>query len=117
MKKMGGLSGLIDKLPTQLISKVGHAGIPDMEKAEQEVRRMEGVICSMTPLERRKPELIKATRKRRIAAGAGVQVQDVNRLLKQFEQTRDIMKKMKGGGMLKMLKRMGNLKGFGNAGM
>jgi signal recognition particle subunit SRP54 len=109
MKKMGGLSGLMDKLPTQLTAK---AGPVDVDKAERDVRRMEGIICSMTPLERRKPELIKATRKRRIAAGAGVQVQDVNRLLNQFEQMRDMMKKMKGGGMLKMMKRMGAMKGF-----
>ncbi|HJV61759.1 MAG TPA: signal recognition particle protein [Albitalea sp.] len=109
MKKMGGLSGLMDKLPTQMTAK---AGPVDMDKAERDVRRMEGIICSMTPLERRKPELIKATRKRRIAAGAGVQVQEVNRLLNQFEQMRDMMKKMKGGGMLKMMKRMGGMKGF-----
>ena len=68
------------------------------------------------PLERRKPELLKATRKRRIAAGAGVQVQEVNRLLNQFEQMRDMMKKMKGGGMMKMMKRMGGLKGMGGMG-
>jgi len=109
MKKMGGLSGLMDKLPSQLTAK---AGAVDVDKAERDVRRMEGIICSMTPLERRKPELIKATRKRRIAAGAGVQVQDVNRLLNQFEQMRDMMKKMKGGGMMKMMKRMGGMKGF-----
>ena len=66
----------------------------------------------MTPLERRKPELLKATRKRRIAGGAGVQVQDVNRLLNQYEQMRDMMKKMKGGGMMKMMKRMGGMKGM-----
>ena len=81
-----------------------------MDRAERDVRRMEGIICSMTPLERRKPELLKATRKRRIAAGAGVQVQEVNRLLNQFEQMRDMMKKMKGGGMMKMMKRMGGMK-------
>jgi signal recognition particle subunit SRP54 len=109
MKKMGGLSGLMDKLPTQMTAK---AGAVDIDKAERDVRRMEGIICSMTPLERRKPELIKATRKRRIAAGAGVQVQEVNRLLNQFEQMRDMMKKMKGGGMMKMMKRMGAMKGF-----
>jgi signal recognition particle subunit SRP54 len=109
MKKMGGLSGLMDKLPTQMTAK---AGAVDMDKAERDVRRMEGIICSMTPLERRKPELIKATRKRRIAAGAGVHVQEVNRLLNQFEQMRDMMKKMKGGGMMKMMKRMGAMKGF-----
>jgi signal recognition particle subunit SRP54 len=113
MKKMGGLSGLIDKLPSQLSAK---AGAVDMDRAERDVRRMEGIICSMTPLERRKPELIKATRKRRIAAGAGVQVQEVNRLLNQFEQTRDMMKKMKGGGLIKMMKRMGGMKGLGGMG-
>jgi signal recognition particle subunit SRP54 len=109
MKKMGGLSGLMDKLPAQMTAK---AGAVDMDRAERDVRRMEGIICSMTPLERRKPDLIKATRKRRIAAGAGVQVQEVNRLLNQFEQMRDMMKKMKGGGMMKMMKRMGAMKGF-----
>ncbi|WP_372525263.1 signal recognition particle protein [Piscinibacter sp.] len=110
MKNMGGLSGLMDKLPSQLTAK---AGAVDMDRAERDVRRMEGIICSMTPLERRKPELIKATRKRRIAAGAGVHVQEVNRLLNQFEQMRDMMKKMKGGGLMKMMKRMGGPKGMG----
>ena len=114
MKKMGGLSGLIDKLPTQIAAKAGQA---EMDRAERDVKRMEGIICSMTPQERRRPDLLKATRKRRIAAGAGVQVQDVNRLLKQYEQMRDMMKKMKGGGMMKMLKRMGGLKGMMPPGM
>lgn len=109
MKKMGGLTGLMDKLPSQMTAK---AGAVDMDRAERDVRRMEGIICSMTPQERRKPDIIKATRKRRIAAGAGVQVQEVNRLLNQFEQMRDMMKKMKGGGMMKMMKRMGAMKGF-----
>ena len=117
MKNMGGLSGLIDKLPTQISNKVGAMGSADMDRAEREIRRMEGVICSMTPLERRKPDLIKATRKRRIAAGAGVQVQEVNRMLKQYEQMRDMMKKMKGGGMMKMLRRMGGLKNMGGMGL
>jgi signal recognition particle subunit SRP54 len=89
------------------------AGAVDVDRAERDVRRMEGMICSMTPLERRKPDLIKATRKRRIAAGAGVQVQDVNRMLNQFGQMRDMMKKMKGGGLMKMMKRMGGMKGMG----
>ena len=83
-----------------------------MNKAERDVRRMEGIIRSMTPLERRKPELIKASRKRRIAAGAGVQVQEVNRLLNQFEQMQGMMKKMKGGGLMKMMKRFGGKKGL-----
>jgi signal recognition particle subunit SRP54 len=109
MKNMGGLSGLLDKLPSQLSAKASGA---DMQRAERDVRRMEGIICSMTPLERRKPELIKASRKRRIAAGAGVQVQDVNRLLNQFEQMQGMMKKMKGGGLMKMMKRMGGMPGL-----
>jgi signal recognition particle subunit SRP54 len=72
---------------------------------------MEGIINSMTPAERAKPELIKASRKRRIAAGAGVQVQEVNRLLNQFEQMQGMMKKLKGGGMMKMMRAMGGMKG------
>ncbi len=109
MKKMGGLSGLMDKLPAQIAAKAGQA---DMDRAERDVRRMEGIIHSMTPLERRKPELIKASRKRRIAAGAGVQVHEVNKLLNQFEQMQGMMKKMKGGGLMKMMKRMGGMKGL-----
>lgn len=104
MKSMGGLSTLMDKLPAQMQAKAGQV---DMDRAERDVRRKEGIICSMTPLERRKPELIKATRKRRIAAGAGVQVQEVNRLLNEFEQMQQMMKKMKGGGLMKLMKRMG----------
>jgi signal recognition particle subunit SRP54 len=111
MKKMGGLSGLMDKLPSQLTAKAGPLGPADMDRAERDVRRMEGIICSMTPGERRKPDLIKATRKRRIAAGAGVQVQEVNRLLNQFEQMRGMMKKMQGGGLAKMMKRFGGMGG------
>jgi signal recognition particle subunit SRP54 len=110
MKKMGGLSNLMDKLPSQLAAKASGA---DMDRAERDVRRMEGIICAMTPLERRKPELIKASRKRRIAAGAGVHVQEVNRLLNQFEQMQTMMKKMRGGGLMKMLKRMGGMGGMG----
>ena len=114
MKKMGGLGGLVDKLPSQFTGgRAANLGPAEMERAERDVRRMEGIICSMTPQERRKPELLKATRKRRIAGGAGVQVQEVNRLLNQFEQMRDVMKKMKGGGMMKMMKRMGGMKNFG----
>ena len=83
MKKMGGMSSLIDKLPAQFQQAAGGA---NMDQAEKQVRRMDGIIDSMTPQERAKPELIKATRKRRIAAGAGVQVQEVNRMLTQFDQ-------------------------------
>jgi signal recognition particle subunit SRP54 len=109
MKQMGGLSGLMDKLPSHMTAKAGQM---DMDKVERDIRRKEGIIHSMTPLERSKPELIKATRKRRIAAGSGVQVQDVNRMLKEFEQMQDMMKKMKGSGMMKMMKRMGGMKGM-----
>jgi signal recognition particle subunit SRP54 len=109
MKQMGGLSSLMDKLPAQMAAKAGQV---DTDRVEKDLRRKEGIINSMTKLERRKPELIKATRKRRIATGAGVQVQDVNRLLKEFEQMQDMMKKMKGGGMMKLMKRMGGMKGM-----
>jgi len=109
MKQMGGLSSLMDKLPAAMAAKAGQV---DMDKAEKDIRRKEGIIHSMTPLERRKPDLIKATRKRRIAAGAGVQVQEVNRMLKEFEQMQDMMKKMSGGGMMKMMKRMASMKGM-----
>ena len=77
-----------------------------MGQADKQVRRMVGIIDSMTPQERAKPELIKATRKRRIAAGAGVQVQEVNRMLNQFEQMQTMMKKLSGGGMAKMMRSM-----------
>lgn len=113
MKQMGGLSSLMDKLPAQMAAK---AGAMDMDRVEKDVRRKEGIIQSMTPLERRKPDLVKASRKRRIAAGAGVQVQDVNRLFKEYEQMRDMMKKMKGGGLMKMMKRMGGMGGMGGLG-
>lgn len=109
MKQMGGLSNLLDKLPAQMAAKAGEA---DLSRAEKDIRRKEGIICSMTLAERRKPEIIKATRKRRIAAGAGVHVQEVNRLLKEFEQMQGMMKKMKGGGLMKMMKRMGGMKGM-----
>ncbi len=111
MKKMGGLSSMMDKLPSALTAKAGQVGKGDLDRAERDVRRMEGIVCSMTALERRKPELIKASRKRRIAAGAGVQVQEVNRMLNQFEQMRGMMKKMQGGGLAKMMRRMGGMGG------
>ncbi len=114
MKQMGGISSLMDKLPSELMAKAGQV---DMNKAEKDIRRKEGIIQSMTPQERRKPEIIKATRKKRIAAGAGVQVQEVNRLLNEFDQMQGMMKKMKGGGLMKMMKKMGGMKGFGGGGM
>jgi signal recognition particle subunit SRP54 len=113
MKKMGGLSSMMDKLPSALTAKAGQVGQGNIDRAERDVRRMEGIICSMTAQERRKPELIKASRKRRIAAGAGVQVQEVNRMLNQFDQMRGMMKKMQGGGLAKMMRRFGGMGGMG----
>ena len=109
MKQMGGLSSLMEKLPSQLTAK---AGAVNCDKAEKDILRKQGIIHSMTPKERTKPDLIKATRKRRIAAGAGVQVQDVNRLLNEFGQMQDMMKKMRGGGLMKMMKKLGGMKGL-----
>ncbi len=109
MRKMGGLSGLIDKLPAQLAQAAGQVNADDQEK---QIRRTEGIISSMTAAERAKPELIKASRKRRIAAGAGVPVQEVNRMLKQFDQMQAVMKQMKKGGLAKMMRGLGALKGM-----
>ena len=102
MKKMGGVGGLADKLPAQLTQMAQQS--PELQ--ERQLRRTEGIINAMTPLERRKPELLKAARKRRIAAGAGVQVQEVNRLLTQFEQMQKMMKLMRSGNLGKMLRNM-----------
>jgi signal recognition particle subunit SRP54 len=109
MKKMGGMSSLLDKLPAQLQAAAQGA---DMSRAERDTRRMEGIINSMTMQERSKPDLIKASRKRRIAAGAGVPVQEVNRLLKQFEQMQTVMKQMQKGGLAKMMRGLRNIPGM-----
>ncbi len=101
MNRMGGLGSLMDKLPAQMQQAAAGA---DMAQAERQMRRMQGIVHSMTPAERSRPELIKASRKRRIATGAGVQVQEVNRLLNQFEQMQTMMKRMQKGGMAKMMR-------------
>lgn len=106
MKKMGGLSSFVDKLPAQFAQAAAQAPQTMDDKA---LHRIEGIINSMTPLERAKPEVIKASRKRRIAAGAGVPVQEVNRLLKQFEQMQKMMKQMQKGGLQKMMRSMKGL--------
>ena len=108
MRKMGGMGALMDKMPTQMANMAAKVNNEDADKS---LRRIEGIINSMTPLERRKPELIKATRKKRIAAGSGVQVQEVNRILKQFEETQKMMKMFSKGGMAKMMRGMGGLMG------
>jgi len=104
MRKMGGISALMDKLPAELARAAGAASVD-----ERRMARIEGIINSMTPAERTKPELLKASRKRRIAAGAGVSVQQVNQLLAQFEQTQKMMKMVAKGGMQKMLRGMKGL--------
>lgn len=100
MQKMGGIGSLLEKLP-------GTERLPDEVKNQvndKQMRRLEAIICSMTPQERHFPDMINASRKRRIAAGAGAQVQDVNRLLKQFDQMQKMMKKMSKGGINKLMR-------------
>jgi signal recognition particle subunit SRP54 len=104
MRKMGGLSALMDKLPAQFTQVAQGANMD-----EKVVARTIGIIDSMTPAERTRPEIIKASRKRRIAGGAGVPVQEVNRLLNQFEQMQKMMKMMSKGGMQKVMR---NLRGM-----
>ncbi|MEP1743623.1 MAG: signal recognition particle protein [Kangiellaceae bacterium] len=103
MKSMGGLTGMMDKLP-------GMGNIPQAAKDQMNDKitiRMEAMINSMTPKERAFPEMIKGSRKKRIAMGSGTEIQDVNRMLKQFKQMQKMMKKMKGkGGMMKMMRGM-----------
>jgi signal recognition particle subunit SRP54 len=104
MRKMGGVSALVDKLPAQFAQAAQSS-----QMDEKQLRRVEGIINSMTPAERMRPEILKASRKRRIAAGAGVPVQEVNRVLNQFEQMQKVMKMMKGGNLGRMMRGM---KGF-----
>jgi signal recognition particle subunit SRP54 len=106
MKKMGGLASLVDKLPAQFAQAAAQAPQALDDRA---LRRVEGIINSMTPQERTKPELIKASRKRRIATGAGVSVQEVNRLLNQFAEMQKMMKQMQKGGLQKMMRAMKHL--------
>ncbi len=108
MRKLGGVGNLLDKLPAQVAKAAGQVNARD---ADRQVRRLEGIIDSMTPRERARPELIKASRKRRIAAGSGVPVQEVNRLLAQFEQVQAMMKQMQKGGIGKMMRALGALGG------
>jgi signal recognition particle subunit SRP54 len=109
MRKMGGLSGMLDKLPTQFSAAAGQV---DPKQAESQLKRVEGIVDSMTPQERSRPEVIKASRKRRIAAGAGVTVQEVNRLLNQFEQMQSMMKQMRKGGLNRLMRGIGSLRGM-----
>jgi signal recognition particle subunit SRP54 len=108
MRRMGGVGNLLDKLPAQMAKAAGSVNSQD---ADRQVRRLEGIINSMTPQERARPELLKASRKRRIAAGSGVPVQEVNRLLAQFEQVQTMMKQMQKGGIGKMMRALGSMTG------
>ena len=113
MQKMGGMASLMDKMPSQVAQA---ASKTNLSHADKQTKRMRGIIDSMTPQERSKPELLKASRKRRIAAGAGVEVQEVNRLLAQFEQMQTMMKQFKGGKMARAMASMaakGAAKGIG----
>lgn len=101
MRKMGGIGALLDKLPAQFAQAAGQLQGGMEEKA---ISRIQGIIDAMTPQERANPDIIKASRKRRIAAGAGVTVQEVNRLLKQFDQTQRVMKQFSKGGMGKVMR-------------
>ncbi len=101
MRKMGGLSAMLDKLPAQLAQAAQGSQVD-----ERQLRRIEGIINSMTPAERARPEILKASRKRRVAAGAGVQVQEVNRLINQFDQMQKVMKQMQKGGLARMMRSM-----------
>ena len=103
MRSMGGLSALMDKMPAQIAQAAGQLPAGAENKM---VGRVEGIINSMTPAERARPEILKASRKRRIALGAGVQVQEVNRLLNQFEQSQKMMKMVSRGGMGKLMRGM-----------
>lgn len=109
MRKMGGFASMMDKMPAQFALAAAQMQGQDHEKA---IARVEGIINSMTPYERSNPDLIKASRKRRIATGAGVQVQEVNRLLNQFEQMQKMMKMFSKGGMGKLMRGLGGLKGM-----
>jgi signal recognition particle subunit SRP54 len=101
-QNMGGLGAIMDKLPAGMMPG-GQAGQVD----ERLIRRQVAIINSMTPRERRRPGTIDGSRKRRIAAGSGVQVQDVNRLLKQFTEMERMMKRLKGGGLRKLMRGLG----------
>jgi signal recognition particle subunit SRP54 len=105
MQNMGGLGGLVDKLP-------GMSNLPDHVKSQvddRQTRQMIAIINSMTPNERIRPEIIRGSRKKRIANGSGTQIQTVNKLLKQHAQMQKMMKKMGKGGMARMMRKMGQM--------
>jgi len=108
MQNMGGMSNMIDKLPGLSSAQKQAAGMVD----DKTFGRMEAIINSMTLKERRRPELLNGSRKRRITEGSGTSIQDLNRLLKQHKQMQKMMKKMKGGGLANMMRGMGGMGGM-----
>ena len=109
MKSMGGMASIMDKMP-------GMGALPPGAAAkvnDGQFGRMEAIINSMTPRERRNPDMLNGSRKRRICQGSGTQIQDLNRLMKQHKQMQKMMKKMKGGGMANMMRGLGGMRGQG----
>ena len=112
MQNMGGVASIMDKMP-------GMGALPPAATKmvdDSQFRRMEAIICSMTMRERRHPDVLNGSRKRRITQGSGTQIQDLNRVLKQHKQMQKVMKKMKGGGMANMMRGLGGMRGPGGPG-
>lgn len=112
MQNMGGVASIMDKLPGMGALPPGAAKMVDDSK----FKRMESIINSMTPRERRNPDVLNGSRKRRITQGSGTQIQDLNQLLKQHKQMQKVMKKMKGGNMANMMRGLGGMRGAGGIG-
>jgi signal recognition particle subunit SRP54 len=113
MNNMGGMGAMLEKLP----GMGNMAQMVEQANMGKEFKKMDALICSMTPAERRNPDVLNGSRKRRITQGSGTQIQDLNRLLKQHKQMAKMMKKMKGGGMTKMMRGLGGMMGGGGGGM
>ena len=109
MKSMGSMEEILAQMP-------GGANLKGVKMDEKAMAHTEAIILSMTPKERENPNIIGASRKKRIAAGAGLKVEDVNRLLKSFDQMKAMMKQFSGPGMGKKMKRMRGMGGFGGFG-
>lgn len=112
MNNMGGISSMLDKMP----GMAGMAQAVEQQAAQKQFGQMEAIINSMTPKERRNPDILNGSRKRRVTVGSGTQLQDLNRLLKQHKQMQKMMKKMKGGGLANMMRGMGGMGGPGGMG-
>jgi signal recognition particle subunit SRP54 len=112
MKSMGGMAGMIEKLP----GMGNMAQMAQQNNANSQFDKMECIISSMTPKERKNPDILNGSRKRRITVGSGTSIQDLNRLLKQHKQMGKMMKKMKGKGMQNMMRGMGGMMSPGDGG-